>query len=160
MTESARTGRLLTLDEAADYVRLKPKTLRNKLYAGTGPRSYHVGAGRQFRVADLDAWINKHAVPAKRPRPPPGPVAGDDYRPASTVSAPPATAGPLISLEDAAAYIKMKPQSLRNMLSARRDPPRSYLVGNRRRFRVADLDAWISRRASDAPPLGRGHPRT
>jgi predicted DNA-binding transcriptional regulator AlpA len=67
MTATARTtGRLLSLAEAAAYVRLAPKTLRNKLSLGTGPRSYHVGAGRQFRVADLDAWIDKHAIPAGR----------------------------------------------------------------------------------------------
>jgi len=62
----ASSGRLLTLTEAAAYVQLAPKTLRNKLYAGKGPRSYHVGAGRQFRVTDLDKWIDKHAVPASR----------------------------------------------------------------------------------------------
>lgn len=67
MTAPAPAGRLLTLEEAADYVRLAPKTLRNKLYSGCGPKSYHVGAGRQFRTADLDAWINKHAVkPGRR----------------------------------------------------------------------------------------------
>jgi predicted DNA-binding transcriptional regulator AlpA len=64
------TGPLLTLDEAAAYVKLKPRTLQNKLYAGKGPKSYHLGAGRQFRVADLDAWINRHAVPAGRRRKP------------------------------------------------------------------------------------------
>lgn len=66
MNAPTQSGLLLTLEEAADYVRLAPKTLRNKLYSGKGPRSYHVGAGRQFRVADLDAWINRHAVPAGR----------------------------------------------------------------------------------------------
>jgi hypothetical protein len=65
---TAVPGRLLTLDEAADYVRLAPKTLKNKLYSGVGPKSYHVGAGRQFRVTDLDAWIDKHAVRAGRYR--------------------------------------------------------------------------------------------
>ena len=66
MTAPASTGPLLTLDEAAAYVKLKPKTLQNKLYSGRGPRSYDVGAGRQFRVADLDRWIDQHAVPAGR----------------------------------------------------------------------------------------------
>jgi hypothetical protein len=67
MTAPARTaGPLLTLEEAAAYVRLAPRTLRNKLYSGCGPKSYHVGAGRQFRVADLDTWIDRHAVPSGR----------------------------------------------------------------------------------------------
>jgi excisionase family DNA binding protein len=66
MTAPAKAGRLLTLDEAAAYVQLAPRTLQNKIYAGKGPHSYHVGAGRQFREADLDAWINKHRVPAGR----------------------------------------------------------------------------------------------
>jgi hypothetical protein len=70
-------------------------------------------------------------------------------------TASPATAGPVISLEDAAAYIKMTPQGLRNKLSLGRDAPRSYRLGGRRRFRTADLDAWINRHASDAPPAGR-----
>ncbi len=70
MTAPGRTtGPLLTLAEAAAYVQLKPKTLQNKIYSGRGPRCYHVGAGRQFRVADLDAWIDKHAViPGRRAR--------------------------------------------------------------------------------------------
>jgi hypothetical protein len=70
MTAPARAGRLLSLDEAAAYVQLAPRTLQNKIYAGLGPDSYHVGAGRQFRVADLDAWINKHRIPAPRHRVP------------------------------------------------------------------------------------------
>lgn len=74
MTATARsTGPLLSLDQAAAYVRLAPRTLQNKIYAGTGPRSYHVGWGRSFRVADLDAWIDKHAVPAGRGRVRPNP---------------------------------------------------------------------------------------
>ena len=71
-----------------------------------------------------------------------------------------ATAGPLISLEDAAAYILMEPQSLRNKLSSGRDAPRSYRLGNRRRFRTADLDTWISEHASDQPPRRRRRPVT
>jgi len=65
------------------------------------------------------------------------------------------TAGPVISLDEAAAYIKMTPQGLRNKLSRGRDAPRSYKMGGRRRFRTADLDAWINTHASDAPPSRR-----
>lgn len=65
MTEPA--GPMLTLAEAAAYIRRRPRTLQNLLYSGRGPRSYRVAGQRLFRAADLDAWINKHAVkPGRR----------------------------------------------------------------------------------------------
>jgi Helix-turn-helix domain len=64
MTEPA--GFMLTLHEAAAYIRRKPRTLQNLLYSRRGPKSYRVAGQRLFRVADLDAWINRHAVPAGR----------------------------------------------------------------------------------------------
>lgn len=62
-----RTGPLMTVEQAAEYVALKPKTLRNMLSAGRGPRSYKIGGRRRFRQSDLDAWINRQAdqMPAR-----------------------------------------------------------------------------------------------
>ncbi|MCK9494177.1 MAG: helix-turn-helix domain-containing protein [Dehalococcoidia bacterium] len=47
---------LMTVEEAAAYLRLKPKTLRNRVSAGTIP-SVKAGHGRRFRRADLEAWL-------------------------------------------------------------------------------------------------------
>lgn len=44
-------------NEAAAYVKLKPRTLYNRNQAGTGPRSTMRFGRRKYLPADLDAWL-------------------------------------------------------------------------------------------------------
>lgn len=53
---------------------------------------------------------------------------------------------PLISFEDAAAYLHVPEATLRYWLY-KDIGPRSYKIGKYRRFRRADLDAFIESRA-------------
>ena len=54
----------------------------------------------------------------------------------------PAVAGPLLSVDDAAAYLGVQPGTLRNWLSARRLP---YVkVGRLTKLSQPDLDAFIA----------------
>lgn len=46
--------------EAAEYLGVEVKTLRNWRYAGTGPRSTRVGRKVQYRVAWLEEYIKAH----------------------------------------------------------------------------------------------------
>jgi len=50
----------LTELEAADYLRLAPKTLRNWRAAGDGPGFVYAGRRILYRVHDLDSWLSKH----------------------------------------------------------------------------------------------------
>lgn len=58
---------LMTVDEAAAYLRVSPKTIRNRVSSGTIP-SLKAGGGRRFRQSELDAWIRREGVvPAVEP---------------------------------------------------------------------------------------------
>lgn len=63
--ELARERQLLTTAEAADYLRLKRRTLEDMRVRGNGPRYYKLGPGRMSRVAyrkgDLDAWVERYS---------------------------------------------------------------------------------------------------
>jgi predicted DNA-binding transcriptional regulator AlpA len=52
---------LMTSPEAAEYLRLSPRTLEGMRVDGTGPKYFKVGPGRRakvvYRTADLEAWI-------------------------------------------------------------------------------------------------------
>lgn len=48
---------LLLPREAAEYLRRKPKTLRNWRTRGIGPTYTGTGHGVRYRKRDLDAWI-------------------------------------------------------------------------------------------------------
>jgi hypothetical protein len=51
---------LLTTVEAAEYLRLSPRTLEDMRVTGNGPRYFKLGPGRRSKVVyrrdDLDAW--------------------------------------------------------------------------------------------------------
>jgi predicted DNA-binding transcriptional regulator YafY len=59
-------GRLLTEREAADYLRVSPRTLRRyrtEKPAGTGPPvAGYVGRSPRYRVADLETWLKRGQV--------------------------------------------------------------------------------------------------
>ena len=66
----------LTTVEAADFVRLSPRTLERLRVEGTGPRFIKAGRGKRTRVlyrpADLQEWLETNVYqstseyPAKR----------------------------------------------------------------------------------------------
>lgn len=58
------------------------------------------------------------------------------------------TSPQLIGVEDAAAHLGITVRQLRALLANRTAPP-SILVGRRRYFRTADIDAWISERFAE-----------
>lgn len=53
----------LTTAEAAEYLRLKRRTLEDMRVTGVGPRYYKMGPGRMARVVyrkvDLDTWVER-----------------------------------------------------------------------------------------------------
>lgn len=55
----------LTTQEAAEILRLKPRTLEALRVEGTGPRYFKMGPGKRARVvytrADLTAWVESFA---------------------------------------------------------------------------------------------------
>ena len=55
-TAAAQPQRYLTNDEAADYLRLSPRTLEKQRVIGGGPRFRKFGRRVMYAVADLDAW--------------------------------------------------------------------------------------------------------
>ena len=54
-TAAAQPQRYLTNDEAAEYLRLSPRTLEKQRVIGGGPR-FKFGRRVMYAVADLDAW--------------------------------------------------------------------------------------------------------
>jgi hypothetical protein len=58
----------LNINEAAAFIRLKPKTLRNKMAAGVFRLGVHYfsppGLGPRFKRSALVAWIEQSSQPA------------------------------------------------------------------------------------------------
>lgn len=55
---AATPARYLTNSEAADYLRLSPRTLEKQRVLGGGPRFRKFGRRVLYAVADLDAWAD------------------------------------------------------------------------------------------------------
>ncbi|KQB57114.1 MULTISPECIES: AlpA family transcriptional regulator [Acidovorax] len=55
-TTPAQPQRYLTNDEAADYLRLSPRTLEKQRVIGGGPKFRKFGRRVMYAVADLDTW--------------------------------------------------------------------------------------------------------
>lgn len=53
-----RRGPVLTTKQAADYVGLKPQTLRRLKCEGAGPRVFKQGRLNVYYPDDLDAWLS------------------------------------------------------------------------------------------------------
>lgn len=54
---STDTTRFLTVDEAAELLRMKPATLRNWRQAGKGPKALKLGGRVVYPRDTLEAWI-------------------------------------------------------------------------------------------------------
>lgn len=60
-TSTALRGALKT-PEAATYLGYDPRTLEGWRRRGTGPKYICVGRSVRYRIRDLDAWQDEHAV--------------------------------------------------------------------------------------------------
>ena len=61
---AAQPQRYLTNDEAAEYLRLSPRTLEKQRVIGGGPRFRKFGRRVMYAVADLDAWADQRSFEA------------------------------------------------------------------------------------------------
>jgi excisionase family DNA binding protein len=61
-------NRLLTEDEAADYLRVRPRTLQRWRQLGRGPTFTRAGRRILYRMADLEQYLREQ----ERPPEPPG----------------------------------------------------------------------------------------
>ena len=59
-----RRGPVLTTKQAAEYVGLRPQTLRRLKCEGSGPTSFKQGRLNVYYPADLDAWLQARLVAA------------------------------------------------------------------------------------------------
>ncbi|KHK52061.1 transcriptional regulator [Ralstonia sp. A12] len=60
----AKTARYLTNDEAAEYLRLSPRTLEKQRVIGGGPRFRKFGRRVMYAVTDLEAWADQRSFEA------------------------------------------------------------------------------------------------
>lgn len=60
----AQPQRYLTNDEAADYLRLSPRTLEKQRVIGGGPKFRKFGRRVMYAVADLDTWADARSYEA------------------------------------------------------------------------------------------------
>ncbi len=61
---AALPPRYLTNDEAAEYLRLSPRTLEKRRVIGDGPRFRKFGRRVMYSVADLEAWADARSFEA------------------------------------------------------------------------------------------------
>ena len=53
--------RYLTNEEAAEFLRLSPRTLEKRRCVGGGPRYRKFGRRVRYTIADLEAWAEKRS---------------------------------------------------------------------------------------------------
>ncbi|MHA6859076.1 helix-turn-helix domain-containing protein [Ralstonia pseudosolanacearum] len=63
-TTPPQPQRYLTNDEAAEYLRLSPRTLEKQRVIGGGPKFRKFGRRVMYAVADLDAWADQRSFGA------------------------------------------------------------------------------------------------
>lgn len=56
--QTKQPARYLTNDEAAEFLRLSPRTLEKQRVIGGGPRFRKFGRRVMYAVADLEAWAD------------------------------------------------------------------------------------------------------
>lgn len=61
VTATSQPQRYLTNDEAADYLRLSPRTLEKQRVIGGGPRFHKFGRRVMYAVTDLEAWAGERS---------------------------------------------------------------------------------------------------
>ncbi len=63
-TPSTQSVRYLTNDEAANFLRLSPRTLEKQRVIGGGPRFRKFGRRVMYALADLEAWADARSFEA------------------------------------------------------------------------------------------------
>ena len=63
-TAAAQPQRYLTNDEAAEYLRLSPRTLEKQRVIGGGPRFRKFGRRVMYALSDLEAWADARSFEA------------------------------------------------------------------------------------------------
>lgn len=63
-TTATPPARYLTNDEAAEFLRLSPRTLEKQRVIGGGPRFRKFGRRVMYAVADLEAWADARSFEA------------------------------------------------------------------------------------------------
>ena len=63
-TTPAQPQRYRTNDEAAEYLRLSPRTLEKQRVIGGGPKFRKFGRRVMYATADLDAWADQRSFEA------------------------------------------------------------------------------------------------
>lgn len=61
-TSPDRRGPVLTTKQAAEYVGLKPQTLRRLKSEGAGPMVFKQGRLNVYYPADLDIWLQSRLI--------------------------------------------------------------------------------------------------
>lgn len=56
--ESSKPSQLLTIEEAAEFLRTPVGTLRFWRHQKKGPRAARIGSRLMYRQADLEQWLN------------------------------------------------------------------------------------------------------
>lgn len=62
--QPVQPSRYLTNDEAAEYLRLSPRTLEKQRVIGGGPRFRKFGRRVMYAVCDLDTWADSRSFEA------------------------------------------------------------------------------------------------
>ena len=57
-TQTTQSARYLTNNEAADFLRLSPRTLEKPRVIGGGPRFRKFGRRVMYAISDLEAWAD------------------------------------------------------------------------------------------------------
>jgi hypothetical protein len=63
-TTATQPARYLTNDEAAEFLRLSPRTLEKQRVIGGGPRFRKFGRRVMYAVADLESWADARSFEA------------------------------------------------------------------------------------------------
>ena len=57
-TQTTQSARYLTNNEAAEFLRLSPRTLEKQRVIGGGPRFRKFGRRVMYAISDLEAWAD------------------------------------------------------------------------------------------------------
>ena len=60
-TAAQHTARYLTNNEAAEFLRLSPRTLEKQRVIGGGPRFRKFGRRVMYAIVDLETWADAHS---------------------------------------------------------------------------------------------------
>jgi excisionase family DNA binding protein len=80
---------LWTIDQAAEYLQVKPRTLSNWRYRNFGPPGVKIGGLLRYRREEVERWLAEQEAP-----PCPTPEPADEHDPPNAQPPPPTAANP------------------------------------------------------------------